>query len=98
MNEQWGIWNDLLMVFSTTRGNQMLNKLKERMYFSRDAWLWLSEDFIINLDIPSGNSTAYATLGGNEMYIDPNFHPFANGTRISCKNEIQILKEKNENK
>ena len=76
VNEQWGIWNDLLTVFSTTRGNQMLNKLKERMYFSRDAWLWLSEDFIINLDIPAGKPPAYVPyLGANEMYIDPDFHP-----------------------
>jgi len=81
VNEQWRIWNDLLKVVSTTRGNQMLNKLEERMYFSRDAWLWLSEDFIINLDIPTGKPPAYVPyLGANEMYINPDFHPLTHTT------------------
>ena len=82
--ERWNAWYiTRYIMLSTTRGNQMLHTLNQRMYFSRDAWLWIDEPFTINLDVVNNAYVpAYPIIDDrNIMYVDPDFHPWTQTTK-----------------
>jgi len=92
--ERWKVFYiTQYIMLSTTRGNQMLYQLNQRMYFERDAWLWVDNPFIINLDIvgTANAPRAYLLEDRNRINIDPDFHPLTHTTKGLRRSETSRI-------